>query len=115
MTAQPKVETIATFKVPDPEPAIYPISCVREQGRPVIIIRGRDALIINSPQAKQAAVRAQAHVPGYQNNGIEALGGAYCVDAESGEFLKNPPLVKEGQDLPASVRYERKFRLNPSL
>ena len=114
MTAQAN-ETIVTFKVPDPEPAVYPLSCVREQGRPVIIVRGTSAVIINSPQAKQAAVRAQAHVPGYQGNGIEALGGAYCVDSNTGGFVKNPPMTKEGEALPEHIRYERKFRLNPTL
>ena len=113
MSAQPEV--IVSFKVPDPEPDLYPICCIREQGRPVIVVRAQNALMINSPQAKQAAAKAQIHVPGYQNNGIEPLGGAYCVDSTSGKFLPNPPMVKEGEALPASVRYERKFRLNPSL
>jgi hypothetical protein len=113
MSEQPEV--IIKFKVPDPEPEMYPVSCIREQGRPVLIVRATNALAINSPRAKQIASKSQAHVPGYQNNGIEPLGGAYCVDAESGEFLQNPPQVKEGSTLPATLRYERKFRLNPSL
>lgn len=110
-----QVDVIAKFKVPDPEPNLYPLMCVRENGRAVIVVRGRDAVTINSPQAKQAAAKAQAFVQGYQNNGIEPLGGAYCVDANSGEFMAHPPLVKEGQALPDTVRYERKFRLNPTL
>lgn len=113
MSAQ--TEEIVRFKVPDPEPDLYPVACVREQGRPVIIVRGKDALRINSPQAKQAAAKAQAHVPGYQNNGMEPMGGAYCIDANTGKFLSDPPMVKEGQALPDNVRYERKFRLNPTI
>lgn len=110
-----QTETIVKFKVPDPEPELYPLSCVRENGRPILIVRAKNALLINSPQAKQAAARAQVHVPGHQGNGLEPLGGAYCVDTDSGEFLAKPPHVKEGQALPTNLRYERKFRLNPSL
>ena len=114
MTAQ-QAEVIVRFKTPDPEPDMYPLACVREQGRPVLIVRAKNALLINSPQAKQAAAKAQVHVPGHQGNGLEPLGGAYCVDSETGQFLANPPMIKEGQALPDNVRYERKFRLNPSL
>lgn len=113
MSEQPEV--LVKFKVPDPEPEVYPYSCIKENGRPVILIRATNALAINSPKAKQLATKAQAHVPGYQNSGMEQLGGAYCIDTQSGEFLQNPPHVKEGEPLPAVMRYERKFRLNPTL
>lgn len=108
-------DTIATFKVPTPEPDLYPFCCVREQGRALILVRGKNAILINSPQAKQAASRAQAHIPGYQNNGIEPLGGAYCVDVTTGKFMTEMPKLKEGDPLPDNIRYERKFRLNNAL
>ena len=110
-----QADVIVKFKVQDPEPDMYPLACVREQGRPVILVRAKNALMINSSQAKRAAATAQVHVPGHQNNGLEPMGGAYCVEAESGEFLASPPMIKEGEALPDNIRYERKFRLNPSL
>lgn len=107
---------VLEFPKVEPEGVIYAVRCILEQGRPMLIVRSRSAEVINSPKAKAVANTAKQQLAAYANNGIEPWGGAYVVDATTGVFLPNPPHVKEGEDASKlNIRYERKFRLNPTL
>lgn len=109
-------QVMQEFTVASPEPDIYAVRCISEQGRPIVIVRSKSAELINSPKAKSIADVAKRQISAYAGNGIEPLGGAYVVDATTGKFLPSPPFVKEGEDATKlNLRYERKFRLNPTI
>jgi hypothetical protein len=107
---------IKQYDVQNPTPDIYAHRCVQEDNGIInLVVRAKSALMINSEQTKQVAKKALSITPGYDQRGMEMWGGAYLVDDRTGEMLKQQPMLKTGDTLPAYMLYERKFRLNPTL
>lgn len=110
------MKVLKEFAVSSPEPEVYAHSVIEENGKPIIRVRGKSALMINSSMAKSAANAAKNTISGFSNYGLEQWGGAYIVDKETGDFMANPPHVKEGQDASVlPIRYEVKFKINATI